>query len=254
MLMVNGWVWVSPYGAAEKEGKPLTEWACIIHDESYPRKGINLNAQSIKLEVKMKYDGPKAIARWAIQAERAQPGETVMMTGDVASAFRNVLFHAASCGLFTGYIPELNIIVVNLVLPFGWTNSPAYYWLASAAIKTIHGMRFMNLVWCDDHILLEQRLACHMSAAAYSLRRAMILKLGTGACKEKKFTPWARQCKALGILFDLDNMTVSMPDAKVAKVLGRLLALLDVKFVTARDLRRVLGQLRHISICVPASK
>ena len=55
-------------------------------------------------------------------------------------------------------------------------------------------------------------------------------------------------------MFDLDTMTVSMPAAKIAKVLGRLLALLDLKFVTARDLRWAVGVLRHISICVPASK
>ncbi len=254
LMMANGWVWVSPFGAAEKQGRPITECARIVHDESYPRKGLNLNAQSVKLEIPMKYDGPKAIARWALSQEHAYPGSTVMMTGDVASAFRNVAFHAAHCGFFSGFIPELNIIVINLVLPFGWTNSPAYYWLAGAAIKTLHGMRFKNLVWCDDHILLESRLAYPMAAAAYSLRRAMILMLGTGACNESKFTVWSRQCKALGLWFDLDAMTVSMPEAKIAKVLGRLLALLALKFVTARDLRKAVGLLRHISICVPASK
>ena len=97
-------------------------------------------------------------------------------------------------------------------------------------------------------------MALHMTAAAFSLRRAMILMLGTGACNEEKITHWSRQCKALGVIFNLDAMTVSLPAAKIAKVLGRLLALLDLKFVTARDLRRALGLLRHISICVPASR
>ena len=71
MLMANGWVWVSPYGAAEKQGRPITECARIIYDASYPRKGINLNARSVKVDVPMKYDGPKAIARWAIASEQA---------------------------------------------------------------------------------------------------------------------------------------------------------------------------------------
>jgi hypothetical protein len=107
-------------------------------------------------------------------------------------------------------------------------------------------MRFMNLVWCDDHILMEPRLVCRMSAAAYSLRRAMILVLGTGACNEKKFTPWARQCKALGLMFDLDTMTVSIPAAKIAQVLGRWLALLALTFVNARYARNLFEKLLEI--------
>ena len=198
---------MSPYGAAEKQGRPITECARIIYDVSYPRKCINLNGRSVKVDEPMKYDGPKAIARWAIASERAQPGTTVMMTGDVASAFRNVALHADHCGFFAGFIPELNIVVVNLVLPFGWTNSPAYYWLAGEAIKTIHGMHFMNLVWCDDHIWLEHNLAFNITAAAFSLRRAMILMLGTCACNEDKFTTWSRQCKALGVIFDFSEVS-----------------------------------------------
>ena len=76
----------------------------------------------------------------------------------------------------------------------------------------------------------------------------MILMLGTGAYNEDKFTHWSRQCQALGVIFDLEAMTVSLPVAKIAQVLGRLLALLNLKFVMAQVLRRALGLLRHISI------
>lgn len=45
--------------------------------------------------------------------------------GDVAGAFRHIPFHGDAVGCFAGIVPELNVLVVNLSLPFGWTNSTA---------------------------------------------------------------------------------------------------------------------------------
>ena len=155
LLLSKGWAFFSPFGAAEKGDLPLSEAARITHDASYPRKanGKNVNSLTAKVAITTKYDGPATIAQWALAVENSQPGEAVMMTGDVSGAFRNVPFAAAACGSFAGYIPQLDIVIVNLSLSFGWTDS------------TIQEQRFMNLVWCDDHILI-------LEAAAYSLRRA----------------------------------------------------------------------------------
>jgi hypothetical protein len=73
------------------------------------------------------------------------------------------------------------------------------------------------------------------------LRRAMVTVLGTTACNEKKFTAWLRQCKALGLIFDFDQGTVTMPASKIAKILGSLSALLDTTKVTLRQLRETMG-------------
>ena len=258
LLLSKGWAFFSPFGAAEKGGLPLSVAARITHDASHPRKGKdkgkNVNCLTAKVDITMNYDGPAKIAQWALEVESAQPGEAVMMTGDVSGAFRNVPFAAAACGSFAGYIPQLDIVIVNLSLSFGWTDSPAFYWLAGRAIKTIHEQRFMNLVWCDDHILMEYRLGWRMDAAAYSLRRAMVLVLGTQACNDDKFTEWSRRGKALGMIFDFDERTVSMPEAKITKVVGRLLALLSSPLVTAHELRKAMGLLRHVTTCVPVAK
>jgi hypothetical protein len=102
-----------------------------------------------------------------------------MMTGDVAGAFRHVPFNCWFCGYFSGYIPELDLIVVNLCLPFGWTGSPVHYSIAGQAIKAIHNSRpgLQNLVYCDDHILIgnDRRLETQVSGIA--LRRAMVTVL-----------------------------------------------------------------------------
>ena len=154
----------------------------IIHVASLPRKakGKSINSLTDKVNIVMKYNGPKPIASWALEIEHesACPDKAMLMTGDVSIFFRNVPLAADSCGKFSLYLVDLDISLVNLSLPFGWTDSPAFYWLAGQAIKVIQNQRFMNLLWCDDHILMEFRLAWRMTAAAHSLRRAMVLVLG----------------------------------------------------------------------------
>ena len=215
-----------------------------------------MNAATDKIDVPMKYDGVKQIAHMALDCQTRYPDEVVMMTGDVSGAFRNVPFAAFFCGCFAGYIRELDIIVVNLCLPFGWTDSPAYYWLAGRAIKTLHNSRsgYKNLTYCDDHILLGRRGTFRTQAAAFALRRSMVLVLGTQACNEKKFTVWDRQCKALGLIFDLDTMAVSMPEPKIAKIVGRLLALLNSKHVTVKQLNGTMGLIRYLGTCIPVAR
>jgi hypothetical protein len=82
----------------------------------------------------------------------------------------------------------------------------------------------------------------------------MVTVFGTNACNEKKFTAWQRQCKALGLIFDFELQTVSMPASKIAMIVGRLLALLDATKVTLRQLRETMGLLRYLATCIPVAK
>lgn len=256
MLLEQDWVFVSPFGGASKDGQPISVCARITHDTSFPRDGFNVNSNTDKLDVEIHYDGPKEIARWALFMEQRFPGTATMMKGDVAGAFRNLHIHRDHCGRFAAYIAELNVVVVNLTLPFGWTDSPAHYWIAGGAIAAIHNSRhgFYNLVYCDDHMLMQAKVGFRARAEELALRRAMILVLGTRACNEKKFTTWARVCTALGLTFDFDTQTVSMPPAKIAKAIGQLLSLLALAKVHSKVLREVLGLMRHVACCVPAAR
>jgi hypothetical protein len=151
---------------------------------------------------------------------------------------------------------EEPLIVVNLCLPFGWTGSPVHYSIAGQAIKATHISRpgFQNLVYCDDHILIDDSRRFETQVSGIALRRAMVTVLGTTACIEKKFTTWQRHCRALGLIFDFDSQTVSMPASKIAKIVGRLLALLGATKVTLRQLRETMGLLRYLGTCIPVAK
>jgi hypothetical protein len=87
-----------------------------------------------------------------------------------------------------------------------------------------------------------------------ALRREMVTVLGTTACNEKKFTTWQRQCKALNLIFYYGSQAVSMPASKIAKIVGRLLALLDATKITLRQLHDTMGLLRYLWTCISEGK
>jgi hypothetical protein len=179
-----------------------------------------------------------------------------MMTGVVSGAFRRIPIICWFCGHFSGYIPELDIIVVNLSLPFGWTGSTVTYSIAGQATKVIHNSHpgFHNLVYCDDHIMFDHSGHFETLVSDISLRRAMVMVLRTTACNEDKSTRWSRRCKALGLIFDLETLTVTMSAPKIAKIVGRLLALTDSSTVSVLQMRETMGLLRYLGTCIPVAR
>ncbi|OWZ21355.1 hypothetical protein PHMEG_0004117 [Phytophthora megakarya] len=55
----------------------------------------------------------------------------------------------------------------------------------------------------------------------------MATVIGPTAINEKKFTHWATQCKALGLLWDTETGSVSIPTDKLEKALGRACNLIN---------------------------
>lgn len=86
-----------------------------------------------------------------------------------------------------------------------------------------------------------------------SLRRAMVTVLGPHACNEGKFTPWFSEGKALGLLWNLPQMSLSMPEDKIEKARSRIMAVLNAEMTTKSSLNKLLGSLRHVATCVRAA-
>ncbi len=148
-LLASKQIFLSLFGGAPKDGKPLTECARMVHDESFLRNGDkSVNAATTNIRLEIHHDGVTHIAQWGLEAASRYPEDVVMMTGDVAGAFRHIPFNCWFCGYFSGYIPELDLIVVNLYLPFGWTGSPVHYSIAGQAVKAIHISRPGSRSWC----------------------------------------------------------------------------------------------------------
>ncbi|KAE9310441.1 hypothetical protein PF008_g20466 [Phytophthora fragariae] len=229
-------IFCSPFGAALKGDKPLSEDARVIHDLSFPVHGSVNEFTVPETEINVHYDGARAIAARIEEVETYYPGLARLMSGDVSGAFRHIPLHADHCGRFAGTIPELGVLIVDLCCPFGWRNSPAAYAIAGGAINHLYSTskalwplhpargtgEFDDKVWCDDHNCVEPAVGPRLEEPATELRAAMVAVLGPSACNEDKFTAWVTRGSALGLDWDLQRRTVSMLQAKIEKARRRV--------------------------------
>lgn len=184
----------SPFGAVAKGSVPMDIDARIIHELSFP-SGDSVNDETLPGDaIDITYDGAPVVARRIVELREAGH-DTQMMTGDVKdvnAAFRHIPIQSDYVGRFSGCVPELGILVIDLSCPFGWTDAPGYYWVAGAAIKHLYehsapswsGMiqeerePFTCSAWCDDYICVKPDIGTRLPEANIALRSAMTEVLG----------------------------------------------------------------------------
>ncbi|ETO73053.1 hypothetical protein F444_10979, partial [Phytophthora nicotianae P1976] len=69
--------------------------------------------------------------------------------------------------------------------------------------------------------------------------------LGPRSINKKKFSEWSTTAEALGLEFDTDKRTLSMPATKILKAQTRVNSLEHGKDVRRHELECFLGSLRH---------
>lgn len=254
-------LFVSPIGVVAK-GNDDTR---MINDYSYPR-GASVNEFTNRDNFpSIAYNPPRDIARRIHSLRSAHPNEEVLlMLGDVSGAFRHVPVHEDDVHMFVfifdGYV------VIDLSCGFGWCGSPAFYSLAGAVINDLYECadveddgdlslgHLHGNVWCDDHTCVEINRGQRCKTANIALRHAMATVLGPAAINDKKFTAWDSQNKALGLVWNTAEGTVSIPDEKLEKANLQVMSLLTSTRATKSDLNKLLGILRHIATCFPPAR
>ncbi|OWY90400.1 hypothetical protein PHMEG_00041484 [Phytophthora megakarya] len=251
---------IRPFGCGPKACVDPALDARVIHDLSFPI-GASTNDMSDQTMIPdLSYTHVDAIARHILAIRRDQPGKTIcLMKGDVKTAFRLVPVHHDTSTRFAGHIPELDLVVIDLCLPFGWTGSPAQYGQFGGAIKFLvrrESPRSLNPMLCDsetffcfdwvnDYVLVEPETPGRLETCAAALRLAMLAVLGPRSVNEKKFTSWKTTLVALGLQWDTEAMTVSMPEDKIHTAILRLQAIKKNKQTSRQELAKLLGSLRH---------
>ncbi|POM58565.1 Hypothetical protein PHPALM_36771 [Phytophthora palmivora] len=250
----------SPFGCVAKAGCDPQVEARVIHDLSYPR-GASTNAWSDQNDIPdLSYEHVAGIAHRIIHLRRAYPTALVkLLKGDVKHAFRNLHVREDVCAHFVGELPEAGVIVIDLALPFGWTSSPAHYGVFGGAITHLvrrespHSLMpsdhdavpFFCFNWVDDHVPVEPDIGSRLTCSENALRLAMAAVLGPRAINDKKISLWTTKLTALGLEWNTEGLTVSMPNEKIAKALNRVDSVLLSEKVTRTGLDELLGSLRH---------
>jgi hypothetical protein len=89
---------------------------------------------------------------------------------------------------------------------------------------------------------------------AVTLRLSMLAILGPKSINEKKFTDWTTSARALGLDWDTERRTVSMPPDKITKALGRVQELLRAHRASRTGLSCLLGLRRHVCSCIRSAR
>ncbi|ETP51848.1 hypothetical protein F442_03071 [Phytophthora nicotianae P10297] len=207
----------SPFGCVPKKDFNPTECARLIHDLSYPEdSSINHCSTQSKLP-DLNYESVRRIARRIEElAERHPTLKIKLLKGDVKTAFRLIAVATSLAAHFAGSMGDL--AVIDLALPFGWPGSPPFYGVFGEGMSFLEP--FFSFVWVDDHILLEVDKGNRLALAEAALQLSMLAVFGPNAINEKKFSPWATNLDVLGLSWDTQERTISMPPDKVQKSLN----------------------------------
>ncbi|EGZ18055.1 hypothetical protein PHYSODRAFT_403058, partial [Phytophthora sojae] len=140
-----------------------------------------------------------------------------VLKGDVKSAFRHLRTRANQVFRMAAYVKELGILVVDMAAPFGWSGSPPCYALFGRAITWLMGRRPRSI-------------------------------------NEANFSEWSVEIVVLGLLWNTERRTVSIPEEKIAKARARASAVEQRGTASKSELYKLLGSLRHVANCLPTAK
>ncbi|OWZ20103.1 hypothetical protein PHMEG_0005532 [Phytophthora megakarya] len=194
----------------------------VIHDLPHPRGNSTNDWTNQDCIPPVTYTHVYAIARRILELRKTYPGK----------------YARSRVGqpIFRRIIPQHDLTILDLSLPFGWTGSPAYYGVFGAAVLILvqhespssmdpasqDPVNFFCYDWVDDHVLIEPSTQDRLTACEATLRLAMMAVLDPRAMNEKKFTQWSTKLTALGLEWDTEAVIVSMPERKIEKAQIRI--------------------------------
>jgi ribonuclease HI len=261
-------VGTSPYSMAPKKGIDFNFDGRIIHDLSAPGgRSVNASVPLDKLDAST--DSYIDLGIRILQCYLEFPGAPILcMTADIDSAFHNVPASAKGSLIFGGRIPDSTLIAIALTAVFGYRDSSGLFALFARAMIHYHGsgssyvlnilVRYWNWLWVDDVVLVEPNLGNRLRESEQRLRDSIVLVFGKIAWNDSKFDTWCTNPHAVGLNWDLDVGTLSMPVEKISKALSKvieIIALLDLeKYPSIHTWKSLVGSLRHVSTCVPSAR
>ena len=196
--------------------------------------------------------------------------ETRLTKRDVAAAFRLLRLHPALCLLMVTELPGRffkmkgqDIVLIYLVMPFGWNGSPAHFAVFGDAITAAHcahgiadhpelsQLPFLSRMYVDDGIFVELRQPVRMQTSTLvweKFTRGLLGRSSINLDKMKEEGQWSNRHIILGIEFDTDSLQVRLPDAKIAGariLFEELLDKRDSQILCVKTLQQIRGVMEH---------
>lgn len=237
------WLNVSPHMSRPKSQSHKRR---IIVDLSYP-PGLNVNDFVYK---NVLFGVPRAhtlpTVPQAVDVIRDNNFDVMIATLDIERAYRNI----PSCPLD---LPLLGISVdgkyyVDTAMPFGSRNSSCYMQLvAEYMVRALAARGIRSHMYLDDMIVYLEPGQDFQARLLEIIR--LYRALGLPVAFSKLQSP-AIVAVFLGVKIDIDERSISIPQAKITQFLTLVQWLLTQTTVDAKTVQSLIGKINYISQCV----
>ena len=242
------WVHFSPMMSRPKAGGDHTARRIIV-DLSFPQ-GYDINScisKNVYFGTNFTHTLPTTDSLvWMIGSMGYQG---YMYTIDIARAYRN--FHSDPLDWPLMGIAFEGDVLIDTALPFRARNSSFYMQKVAEFIDrslTLQGA--CVLIYLDDLVgVAHDEDTAHLH---YNMACELLGDLGLPLAL-KKLAPPSPRIQWLGILFDIPNRTISIPQAKIQEILKVITDLYSRSAMTRRDVQQLAGKINFVArVCRPA--
>ena len=222
----------------------------VILDLSYP-KGKSLNDHVSK----ERFDGNLFALKLSsidivVQDIIDTENDPVLFKVDVARAFRNLPVDPADSLKFG---LKVNIqYFLDKSVDFGWVHGTASYQLISDAVAYLMRDQVRLHCYIDDYMAVLPRVEANIVFQNLcKLLNELDLPLNTS-----KLTPPTKNVTYLGIDIDVNNSTLSIPQAKLHEIREECIKVSTRKYLkrSKRSYQSLMGKLLYIQKCVRSAK
>lgn len=222
----------------------------IIVDLAYP-EGAGVNAHVLKNCVfgqSLQHELPTTAD--AIAMAKALDLDLVVAVVDIERAYRNYRSDPIDWPLLV--ISFDNKFYIDLGLPFGARLSSLYVQrIANLICAALRSKGIMCAMYLDDLFL-----ACHKDSdvqAQFSYAMATIRHLGLPINYKKLISP-STHAIWLGVMFNFQNSTISIPQHKVDELLQAVTHIQSCKFISYKETQSLVGRIAHVARVIPAAR
>lgn len=222
----------------------------IIVDLAYP-EGRGINAHVCKNHVfGQPFEHVLPTTHDAIAIAKELDLNVLVAVIDIERAYRNYRSDPIDWPLLV--ISFDDKYYIDLGLPFGARLSSLYVQrIANVIVATLRSQGILCAMYLDDLFL-----ACHKQAdpqLQFSNAMAVLRSLGLPINYKKLVTPTTRAVW-LGVYFNFDEFTVSIPHNKVRELLEVIAHIQSCRFISYKQTQSIVGRIAHLARVVPAAR